>query len=318
MSKTKEVGPFDLDQYLGFCKALGDAYFFRGQVRHYPKVLPSLYRPSAPAISEADRDSAVRLYLEAYKLSHWWKDIEDDRQRRLEDQFGQPIGGFGALIEPPDWHRFSEMMERLENLGSLVSIDDRNYTPEDFELSLINSVKEKWQSHSDALLQHYGLPTAALDVSFDPLVALWFASFEFNNVAGGRVLYTPASGHDPTVYVFQCTKTEYCDLRVSLTPVYNAQFERLIPFFGLRGERQRGALLLGASSSKQEYTDQVTHRIRLREDIWRAANPRLQKYSFRELFPAPTDDGFYRVLLNVRNAAKSTDHNMARYVVNYE
>lgn len=64
-----------------------------------------------------------------------------------------------------------------------------------------------------ALLQHYGFPTANLDVTSDPLIGLWFALHKANTDEVGKIFYTPVSNiitdnnikinyRQPSVYVY--------------------------------------------------------------------------------------------------------------------
>ena len=64
-----------------------------------------------------------------------------------------------------------------------------------------------------ALLQHYGFPTANLDVTSDPLIALWFALHKANTDEEGKIFYTTISNviehsepdinyRQPSVYVY--------------------------------------------------------------------------------------------------------------------
>jgi hypothetical protein len=51
-----------------------------------------------------------------------------------------------------------------------------------------------------ALLQHYGVPTPALDVTYDPLIALWFATYRFISIKE-RAGYYAKSDDTGVVYI---------------------------------------------------------------------------------------------------------------------
>jgi len=75
-----------------------------------------------------------------------------------------------------------------------------------FELELLRSSRKDWRYDNLSALetlahiQHYGGPTRLLDISFNPLVALWFA-VELKRDAGGK----PLPDSDGRILVFDVT-----------------------------------------------------------------------------------------------------------------
>jgi len=89
---------------------------------------------------------------------------------------------------------------------------DRNDAPPDesdlvrYENELLETARRRWRFDNLSALetlahiQHYGGPTRLLDVSFNPLVALWFAVEQKYDKKGN-----PASDVDGRIFVFDAT-----------------------------------------------------------------------------------------------------------------
>lgn len=101
------------------------------------------------------------------------------------------------------------------------------------------------------VLQHYGCPTAWLDITKDPEVALWFAMHEFSaftpeGASPSRYSVWPTAQHEwPTIYVFALSKERE-------HPFLDTQ--RLVdPALALRPSRQCCGLLGGPANLVRNY-----------------------------------------------------------------
>ena len=137
-------------------------------------------------------------------------------------------------------------------------------------------------------MQHYGLSSNVLDITYSPDVALFFAQNQF---AGRKMTPIEPGKHTPVLYVFL--------LRPDLDLFVNSQ--PLSEKFGLlRPLRQRCGLIFGASFiNRNDYARFIALKIVLRGSVDYDAQP-------EHLIPGPTEDPFLQRLLEFaeRNSFK--------------
>ena len=287
----------------------GATVVFRGQNRKYPAMIASAHRPGSPAWSSEFRDSAIRLYSKAYKIGlHNQGLSEADEYEAEVEKYGTPIGGIGPMAWPTnqDWESFAEILsgEWLPPGGPSISMDDHEGCGWAFYGG--NHV-------ADSFLQHYGVPTPSLDATYDPLVALWFAthSFVWTDKAAARATYTPAVDGSGVVYALTVVPDDIRDLRSGV----------LFPTYGLRGKAQSGALLLPPSprDGHHDFAEHVTHVMEIANSaVLTPGDSEGALPAYSDLFPARDTDRFYDVLLSERDAPMSEFAELVRHVVDYE
>ena len=288
-------------EYMAFCSRVQGPLpvVFRGQNKDYGAVVPSLFRPNAPKDDKIYRELAVRLYIECFQLGAW-ETLRDEHVESIEEQYSSGIRGWGWFPQSYqnsawDWESLGRMMAGEDDRPTYGFGPGPNYTWEDFVISLKASFVEKLDRHDDALLQHYGPPTRALDVSYDPVIALWFAMHRFVRLDDGRATYQLADA-EGVVYIFPSGGSDLADLRKVHSHEWDETNAR-IPYFGLRGVVQEGALLFGATAAKPDLSDRVIHRIRFTQNVWDAEAVKPRVCDYRTVFPLPQSDPFYRALL---------------------
>ncbi|MEJ7811465.1 MAG: FRG domain-containing protein [Gemmatimonadaceae bacterium] len=145
------------------------------------------------------------------------------------------------------------------------------------------------------VLQHYGCPTAWLDITRDPMTALWFALHEMTETPEGHVV-KPCTweGSDrarwPTVMIFTLVPGAHTFLDTGTilqgTPA-------------LRPQRQQCGLLGGAGNVARNYGARyLALKIRLAPGFAMNDGPTAEK-----LFPGPEEDGVLARLLDAEAAA---------------
>lgn len=155
-----------------------------------------------------------------------------------------------------------------------------------------------------ALLQHYGVPSKGLDVTRDPFVALFFATHTFLPAASrsGRYRNESSAG---VVYLIR---------PVPGTMVYSLEDGTFFPSAGLRGQRQRAALLFAAENAT-DLRPSIDLTIHVSADVWEPRRNRLSYYNQNLLFPPQQEDPFYARLLAAR--ANTRYAGILRWVVEY-
>jgi FRG domain len=192
-------------EYFSLCNELAcdQLDLFRGQTNNYPKIIPSLYRTTT--VGEESHDSIIRLFVNCYRLGSY-EIIKEKYIDNINESYGQ---GHNKGFE--SWDSFYEFVELIQ---ALPGGDDLNYKREDFIWGVISSLEMNWDRHGDALLQHYGIPSRALNVSYNAAVALWFAAHSFRKLTDGTATYVPGGEGQPVAYVFSSSGVEIEDLRV--------------------------------------------------------------------------------------------------------
>jgi hypothetical protein len=309
-----------IEDYLKLCSQLQAASpcLFRGQTKDYGAIVPSLFRSGRPPTSSA-AELAVRLYIECYKISDW-EAVKEEYVKEIQEQYDQPIGAATFLNMNLDFS------EAFKNLEAFYSEDFRQNAPglyAEFDIyyrvdalrPLISSFIKNLDKHGDALLQHYGVPSRALDITYNPVVALWFATHLFIEKSDGRATFELASAVDSVVYVFSGQEIDVQDLRqISFDP--RDPSKEKIPYFGLRGVAQEGGLIFGANDYYRDLRPLLSCVIRIKTNIWDAKIVG-GHYRYEELFPSNSTDAFYGALLDEKRKPVSIFAPITDYIPIY-
>jgi hypothetical protein len=316
MAQTHSVSTFD--EYMTLCNDLiKDSYIvFRGQTKDYPQLLPSLFRLSEPLVCNGEL--VLQLYVECFNICRWDK-LQEAYMQRVREMFGTPIGGFHgwnaeASDNEADWSFiYPDPDNDWRSFGCGLSA---NYDRSDFVSSLVANIEEKWDIHIDALLQHYGVPSRALDVSYEPVIALWFATHQFMRDCNGSAKYIPIKpDFAPVVYAFS-PGARVEDLRKINSHPYDPSNEQ-IPYYGLRGVAQCGGLLFGATTDQPDMRQYVSHIIHTSPSIWDTRAPGSHTLNEEDLFPRKGIDSFYSLLLKRCEDTTSKYSELTKYVPVY-
>jgi hypothetical protein len=312
MSKVETVDVSNIVEFEAACTRFGlSGTYFRGQVNDYPKVLPSLFRPGA-ASDESLADLIGNLYVSCYGILDW-QSMREEQQQEFADSFN-PIGPIVDLF--PYGSKLPEPPLSREDIPFKLSWF--NYDIDEFKDRLKESFKRKTSDHSDALLQHYGVPSRGLDVTDDPLVALWFATNAFVSNPDKTAQFSPTDGTNRVVYVFKNPPMTIVNLQL-IASAAEIGFEGVpeIPYFGLRGIRQKGLLLLGATREKPDLREYVSAMIHLKPGNWSEGVLKSRGYEYKRLIPPPAEDRFYEALLREQKAVKSQYEKVVRHIIQY-
>jgi hypothetical protein len=296
---------------------------FRGQTADHGSLRPALYRGAFTGDVEALAELLSRYYIEVYdrvhELSHrgarYADGLERSRYPSLEWLFGSDAveDAPGVRFEPP-FHRtvlsFKAMTDpdaRWE-LAELEAQDDILHWERFREESrFMDAYREA--PFRLARLQHYGVPTSALDVTFDPYVALWFATHRFVRCGHQRGYYAN-SDRDGIVYVLSPPLHVVGDLRRT----------HVAPLGGLRAVRQEGGLLLGATETESDLSRFVVKKLIVPPNTLKPpVSHRRQRRRFRRfrqdyLFPSGSEDELYGTLLRDRTGPYEA---LTRWIVEY-
>lgn len=317
-----------IDRTIGFGDFLSlasvlDANLFRGQTRDHGSLTPSLLRGT----HALDVSYLGALVSWPYLLQHA---IRRRRERggTDDDPFLKAEEAYPADIDWPAPERPEESwLDRV--LGKLFPFGKTDAAADDE--TLVGNVYPRGPGHGlahiedgthlafsmrfeslkgpVALLQHYGVPTHALDVTFDPKIALWFATHRFVATGPQRGRYLPAEG-EGVVYAIDAPAAQIADLRKG---------GHDIPVASLRGDRQSGALLFGADSEERDLSRYVRAKVTVTHDTFRSFTPggpgRLcQRY----LFPPGEEDEYYAWLLAAKTERDERLLPVLTWVTEYE
>jgi hypothetical protein len=304
-----------IDEYDDVCRQISASgrTFYRGQMTDYPQVLPSLFRPTAIPTFAFEK-MIVELFVSAYGVGDP-DEYGEGYDKQFEDSFPEPIR-FPNFF-PSDAQMGFDI--KKAGPGTIFGQPWFNYVPEDALLLLQASLKEHWSDHSDALLQHYGVPSRGLDITTDRFAALWFATNAFTPRTDGTALYVPASGPARVVYAFQdLPSRDIVDLQ-SVTSFAEVGYPELkdIPNYGQRGINQRGLLLFGASPQFPDLRKLVVASIHILPGDWPDDYLRKGDYTYRNLIPLADADSFYGALLEEKKNPTSRYKDMVKYIVEY-
>jgi hypothetical protein len=285
--------------------------YFRGQTHDFATISPSLFRGDAshPAFEEL----VVGLYIETYGVGNW----DEMRKRYLEATEPPPPDPVGG-----SWWPMKDFSFELPDFTPAIGQSFFNVVPEDALDRLAWAIQERWRHHSDALLQHYGVPSRALDVTSEPWIALWFATNAFAHRADGTVYFAPEPDGSRVVYVFGAPDPEeLVDLGVSVdfASFGYPELDRDggVPYFGLRGISQRGLLLLGATAERPDLRPRTIATIELAPGDWSSDTLTKTGYTYASLIPPPERDRFYSALLHERGSAGSRFRPLVDAVLHY-
>jgi hypothetical protein len=281
---------------------------FRGQTAEYPELLPSLYRPGAKVDLEPYRALMETIYDEAYGISERADDLrnllarEQDERMDAADRFAEQAAIEGRRLKGDELARHEAETARIWEVMQTPAFPGLD--PEAFDPYVNHPYI--FPRKFLPLLQHYGVPTALLDVSYDPLVALFFARHELRPTDHGRVTFgrTERQGY---LYVMKATDKALVDLRD----------DAFLPMAGKRGARQKGGLLKGATSRRPDLRRHVeaTVVVPAELDVDTFADPRLsQSY----LFPSVAEDPLYRILVRTKHQHVPELEVLLREVPEYE
>src|SRR5262249_6682118 len=145
---------------------------YRGQTQAYPQLLPSLFRSKNPPVDYHLLGPAVaKLYLQAYNAyAQHEKIVAGDTTISDEET---DLGPYGISPSDIPGHGLGSPSDYSEYGAMIWTFNSEN------------------DSYRQAVLQHYGAPTPALDVTFDPGVALWFATHRYKADATRVARYYP-------------------------------------------------------------------------------------------------------------------------------
>jgi FRG domain len=303
---------------------------FRGQAKEYPGIIPSLFRTDPPLDLRPLVRPAKDLYFTAHKVNEEISRFHDEEfahhygpRSRSDDDPGEDTGWLDRLWlwvgkklginvsfslagddDPDPDNPYS--MGFPETVGS--GFGTRDMYPDlcgEFVKMQFDYEYNDWLPMG--LLQHYGVPTGTIDVTYDPAVALWFACFRYARPQGDVAAYYEANPEQSVVYVMDAPSGRLIDLRAGET----------VPIAGLRGRRQVGGLLLGATADQPDLSDVVVKKIQVAPGTFDSKHTSLEKLTQRYVFPPPQDDVFYRVLLEAKESTDPAVRNFARYIVKY-
>jgi len=304
---------------------------FRGQVKDYGNLKPALYRAEHHFDVDALAALATRYFLGSHKTtdkvqyragvySAAYEDSLPSPFPRLPD-FSKLYGGTSLDDEPfipirieMPFERLALRIKAITDLAAAEELEEREHEDD----------KRNWESfgpeaefltlceepaYALARLQHYGVPTPALDVTFDPYIAAWFAAHHFTR-SGDDAFYLPHDD-DGVVFVLKPPDSHVGDLRRA----------KIVPLGGLRALRQRGGMLLGAT---REDPDLARYVVKLLVVPSRFLNPplwhlrdsfRAHRFNQRYLFPDGKRDLFFGELMRLKS--RGWDNELTRWVVSY-
>lgn len=208
---------------------------FRGQVRDYGSMCPSVFRLTSV------RSDLVPVY------DRWGNLIGRHTKATLLRKF---VDWF-LSYKLPQWH--------TEYYG-YIGYDHRN-------------IEDKRRDFY-ALLQHYGAPTKYLDVTYDLRIALWFAIHQQRPLDERRVTYEVTDTGENAIYVF-LPRRHVQHIQANTNEIVAVSLERSTEKFAwYRPQRilkQKAALLQGASRKAPDLTPHILARIRLTRKSFRGS-----------------------------------------------
>lgn len=161
-------------------------------------------------------------------------------------------------------------------------------------------IKEKDRSteYKQSILQHYGHPTFYLDLTCDPLVAAWFASYKFTSLEPAKWI-----GEIGFRLHNRCTYEKISDgigyLYVLEIPNYkeiiesNLLFEIYNEDLFTRPKKQSAFLMLDKKDTIHDPNNFLIHTIEIDRSQF------CSSYNLLDLFPLPNEDKGYSALLDV-------------------
>lgn len=269
---------------------------FRGQTQDYGILVPALFRQELQIDIEAIESLLTRYYLDVYDKVHF---LSRKAEWGRTPEPGE-LGMVGMVMWPdnifeaePFWYEPTDTDKRI-----LQEIQD-NIEQYREEAAFIASYGDK--IYSLARLQHYGVPTSGLDVTYDASKALWFATHRFQPT-GPKCGYYVRDANKGVVYV----------LRVPTSQLGDLTKQRVIPLSGLRAVRQQGALVLGATRAKPDLSGYIMKRLFVSAELLS-----IETYDQNYLLPPPSEDKFYAFLLEGKKRGDGSLHEVGNWVMEY-
>jgi len=154
-------------------------------------------------------------------------------------------------------------------------------------------------------LQHYGVPTNALDVTFNPEIALWFATHRLISSDNKKVFY--GKNQDQGVVFVLQPKGKVLSLREGTQ----------IGMAGARAISQQGGLLLGATRDSPDVSHEVSKRLYVHGDLTLEFAATRKRWTQGRLFPSPQHDVYYRLLLEHKRKGGGALKEFLSFVTEY-
>ena len=154
-----------------------------------------------------------------------------------------------------------------------------------------------WDLGVMGLAQHYGIPTLGIDITHDPLIALWFATNRCIKLDNGRWTYRPLALNDWDIPEAEWPVI-YAILPVTHSLNWAIRDVNVLEPLGveaLRPLRQKGAFFMGATTLHQNrLAEALVCVMRLAPAIWNSG------YDSRQLFPKKAEDPLYTWMLSLK------------------
>jgi hypothetical protein len=178
----------------------GRSLCFRGQ----PKDI--LIKRPIPNPYVCDESGRERIIAPSFWRSYVRKPLS-------ERPAGQPISVFATMdADPliykgiPDWTSLSDRNTQRYGLHTMSDLEDfaDPDSQEYWRRYVTHKLEGRHNTDLPLLEQHYGMKTIGLDVSFDPLVSMFFASHEYHQRPDGTATFRPIpkGGHKGVLYCF--------------------------------------------------------------------------------------------------------------------
>ena len=235
----------------------------------------------------------MQLYLKAYQV---YERIESARKRDA------------TPVDPDDFYDDDDDDIWFRGYGPGPVFGHGFGTSEDHEpaVGVLWFLEDKGHPYRYAILQHYGAPTPALDISFNAGVALWFATHEFRSDPGG-VAHHYQSQECGVVYLISHSKDLVIDLRG----------KQELPAAGLRAQRQEGCLLLGVTTQQSDLSHHIVDVLEVDLSVFLSAPASVSSLKQSYLFPPRNEDLFFDALLNARLSKNETERELGKYFTVY-
>jgi hypothetical protein len=202
---------------------------------------------------------------------------------------------------------FRTSLHREESARDPTIIPDIHYSWSEFASSALAKVGKESHRRSEstmAILQHYGARSSFLDVTHDPLIALWFSLHQFVKERSLLIDETDLPHlffHPFIVADYVCSSAPNGFVYVlsvppSLQESHLFDLERSMPSGVLRVHRQRGALLANREGAF-DWNAHVIAKLRIDGPLTQHVFP--ETICFSSLFPSPDEDALYRELIRV-------------------
>jgi hypothetical protein len=92
---------------------------------------------------------------------------------------------------------------------------------------------------------------------------------------------------------------------------------KTLPTAGLRGQRQHGGILFGATSQSKDLSVYVKKKIFVRSAVFDRNAAILKSLNQEYLFPTAHQDSFYSALIEARTSSRREFHKLLGWIVEY-